>query len=107
MYFMKSIKENQSAFVRSQVEEQEGLSWCSTCGGAEGSLPTECPGRKMSIAEEQRVYAKYLDFLSGRWVVTARRGQVIRMTALARPGLRDGVDPLVDPLAWAERCSPR
>lgn len=33
-----------------------GLSWCITCGGAEGSLTTDCCGRKITADEETRIY---------------------------------------------------
>lgn len=83
------------------VEGREGLSWCPRCGGAEGSLPTECPGQRMHHLEEQRVYAGHLDYRAGRWELTGRKGMVIRITGAFREGLRDGVDPWIDP--WAER----
>ncbi len=87
------------------VEDREGLSWCPVCRGAEGSLPTECPGTRMHPLEEQRVYSGHLDFRGGKWEVTGRKGKVIRITALARPGLTDGVDPWIDP--WADREAAR
>lgn len=43
------------------------LSWCNVCNGAEASLPTECPGRKMTLLEEDMVQAGHLDFKNGRW----------------------------------------
>lgn len=39
-----------------------GLSSCTTCGGGEGSLPTDCPGRRMTCEEADAVYAGTLDF---------------------------------------------
>lgn len=50
-----------------------GLAACSTCGGGEGSLPTECPGQRMSEEESDRVYAGLLDYKDGAWVVLGRR----------------------------------
>ncbi len=35
---------------------------CSVCGGAEGSLPTDCPGVKMSADQEEKVYGGSLDY---------------------------------------------
>lgn len=32
------------------------------CGGAEGTLPSECPGREMTMEEEKGVYLGELDF---------------------------------------------
>ena len=46
---------------------------CETCGGAEASLPSECPGRRMSAMEEELVQAKLLDFKSGGWVPGKRK----------------------------------
>lgn len=47
-----------------------GLKHCRTCGGAEGSLPTECPGVRMTEQQETEVYARELDFIDGAWKVT-------------------------------------
>lgn len=44
-----------------------GLSLCEICGGAEGSMPTECPGVKMTHAQSDAVYAGTLDYRSGSW----------------------------------------
>jgi len=41
---------------------------CGVCGGAEGSLPTECPGTKMSQALDHLVYKSTLDFREGQWM---------------------------------------
>ena len=43
---------------------------CSVCNGAEGSLPTDCPGTKMTLEQEERVYLGKLNFLEsqGGWV---------------------------------------
>lgn len=45
-----------------------GLSNCLVCCGAEGSLPTECPGEKMSFERQEMVYKEQLDFRGGEWV---------------------------------------
>lgn len=44
-----------------------GLSSCTVCGGAEGSLPTECPGRLMTPEEQDQVYQGPLDFSNCEW----------------------------------------
>lgn len=44
-----------------------GLFICKVCGGAEGSLPTECPGKPMTSDEEDAVYAGRHDFVNGEW----------------------------------------
>lgn len=38
------------------------LSYCPTCGGGEASLPTHCPGRRMSLQEEDLIQQGKLDF---------------------------------------------
>lgn len=35
---------------------------CRTCGGVEGSLPTDCPGEWMDGPTQQAVYAEELNF---------------------------------------------
>ena len=42
--------------VLEDVPGMEGLSHCPVCGGAEGSLPTECPGAQV----ERRVVSELL-----------------------------------------------
>jgi len=45
-----------------------GLALCVVCGGAEGTLTTECCGRKITPEEEDRIYHKRnLDFRDGKW----------------------------------------
>lgn len=44
-----------------------GLSRCTVCGGAEGSLPTHCPGTRMSALMEASVYRGDADFRDGEW----------------------------------------
>jgi hypothetical protein len=43
---------------------------CSRCGGAEGTLPRDCPGERMSEDAQRDVYEGRLDF---RW----REGWVV------------------------------
>lgn len=45
-----------------------GLSCCMVCRGAEGALPTECPGVPMTRQESEAVYAGTLDYRGGAWV---------------------------------------
>lgn len=45
-----------------------GLEVCSVCGGAEGALPTECPGTRMNADLQDRVYAGLADFKDGKWI---------------------------------------
>lgn len=51
----------------------DGLLHCKICNGAEGSLPTECPGERMTEAQEDAVYAGSLDFVGGMWKIMPRR----------------------------------
>lgn len=45
-----------------------GLKLCTVCGGAEGSLTTECPGVRMTEEQEDAVYKTgTLDFKDGKW----------------------------------------
>lgn len=46
----------------------EGLSACSVCRGAEASLPTECPGEKMSAELQDEVQFHKKDFVHGKWI---------------------------------------
>lgn len=45
-----------------------GLASCTVCGGAEGSLPKDCPGVSMTPEQEDAVYDGNLDFVNGVWV---------------------------------------
>lgn len=45
-----------------------GLALCTVCKGAEGSLPTECPGYAMDGSTQEAVYAGDLDYQGGKWV---------------------------------------
>lgn len=40
---------------------------CEVCGGAEASLPAECPGRRMSVDEMDAVQAGDLQYAAGEW----------------------------------------
>lgn len=43
-------------------DRDDDLVHCKVCGGAEGSLPTLCPGRRLTEEEERAIYAGELDF---------------------------------------------
>lgn len=49
-----------------------GLALCTVCKGAEGSLPTECPGYAMDGSTQEAVYAGDLDYQGGKWVSPIR-----------------------------------
>ena len=41
---------------------------CAVCGGAEGSLTTDCPCYKVPYVMDQLVYAGAIDFVVDQWV---------------------------------------
>jgi hypothetical protein len=45
-----------------------GLFACEVCGSFEGATTTFCPGRRMTKAEEDGVYAGNLDYRDGQWI---------------------------------------
>ena len=46
-----------------------GLLYCEVCGGFEGSLTTECCGRRLTREEEDRIYIhRNLDFINSKFV---------------------------------------
>ena len=45
-----------------------GLCLCVVCGGAEASLPTDCPGKKMMSETQDCVQDGSMDFKDGSWV---------------------------------------
>ena len=55
-------------FQHDFYNNEYGLAHCKVCGGAEGSLPTDCP--KVQITEEQDadIYSGKIDFKDGEWV---------------------------------------
>lgn len=52
-----------------------GLFLCVVCGGAEGDMPTDCPGHRMHDAERAAVMNGHLDFRGGRWVCTSEEAR--------------------------------
>lgn len=50
-------------------DREDELAHCKVCGGAEGTLPTDCPGRRLTDVEEERIWIHgNLDFVDGKWV---------------------------------------
>lgn len=46
-----------------------GLGLCTVCGSGEGTLTTECCGRRITRLEEDQIYRQgHLDFRDGKWV---------------------------------------
>ncbi len=56
-----------SAAPHTWEQRDDDLASCTVCGGGEGSLPTHCPGTRMSSDEADDVYAGRLDFKNGKW----------------------------------------
>lgn len=46
-----------------------GLALCERCGGAEASMPTDCPGRKLTADESDMIQAGNLDYKDGKFIV--------------------------------------
>lgn len=44
-----------------------GLALCTVCKGAEGSLPTECPGHALTEWAITAIYSGAIDFKDGAW----------------------------------------
>jgi hypothetical protein len=44
------------------------MAHCKVCGGAEGSLPTECPGQPIHQDHQELIYHSTLDFRDGQWM---------------------------------------
>lgn len=45
-----------------------GLGHCTVCDGFEGTLPSSCPGARMTQEQQDRIYAGTLDYRDGQWV---------------------------------------
>lgn len=54
------------------VPRLEGLVYCTVCDGAEGELPTECPGVKMTREMRDAVMLKRVDYKDGKWILGRR-----------------------------------
>ena len=51
-----------------------GLAHCTICNGFEGTLTSECCGRKITEEEEHKIYEECsLDFRDGQWVQKSNR----------------------------------
>ena len=56
------------------------LSLCKICGGAEGAMPTDCPGTTISGQQLDDIYAGRLDFVGNDWVASDVARRAIDMT---------------------------
>lgn len=53
-----------------------GLAMCTTCGGAEGDLPTHCPGEKMTDLRRRLVADRVIDYRWPKgWIVVNETGE--------------------------------
>jgi len=50
-----------------------GLGYCTTCGGFEGQLTTDCAGHKLNEKILDRVWKGFYNFKDGKWVRGSRR----------------------------------
>jgi len=55
------------------VPGKKELTQCAVCAGAEGTLPTACPGRAMSHDEMTAVFYGMQDFVGDAWVTKAAK----------------------------------
>ena len=46
-----------------------GLSSCTVCEGAEAAMPTDCPGRLLTVIEMLGIQNGTLDFIAGSWII--------------------------------------
>ena len=44
-----------------------GLAFCDVCKGAEASLPTDCPSRRLTADEQDAIQAGTVDYVGGKW----------------------------------------
>ncbi len=49
------------------------LAVCKVCNGAEGTLPTDCPGEWLSESLADAIYAGNLDYIGGAWKTLNRK----------------------------------
>jgi hypothetical protein len=68
---------------------------CAVCHGCEGSLPTDCPGVRMTPEQEEGVYQDGRDFVGGVWTTgeaqTRYLKQARHLRALTREMLQVNV----------------
>jgi len=62
---LEALKKLMAEHGHTFENREDGLAHCLVCGGAEGSLPTRCPGKKMGATTIEAVYRERLDFNTG------------------------------------------
>lgn len=60
-------KHNDDWGLRTCIYCDGGLGLCVVCGGGEAELTTDCPGRRTTPRERQRISDGSLDFRDGAW----------------------------------------
>lgn len=100
-------------------DRDDDLQRCRICGGLEGgSLPSRCPGRRMTDEEEFAVRVGHLDYVDNYWVVpplnghrmpysSTAAGALTALTEAPQPGL-NGSEPPGSELwerAWFAKCA--
>lgn len=68
-------------------DREDGLAHCKVCGGAEGSLPWDCPGKEMPAETQEVVYVGLIDYVNGYWI-PGRTQMVAAKEARERAGKR-------------------
>lgn len=79
----------------------KGLCHCKICGGAESSLPTYCPGKRMNEICQSQVTAGYIDFLRGRWFIALETNP----SPLFEPADRQSPNPDLSQSGPAAACT--
>lgn len=46
-----------------------GLALCEICGGAEASMPKDCPGYRLHAKRLDAIQDGKIDFIDGKWIV--------------------------------------
>jgi len=52
-----------------EIVGTEGLIECTVCTGAEGTLPTDCPGIRIPANQQDQIHRGELDYKDGEWAV--------------------------------------
>lgn len=71
------------------VRGYEGLSECTVCNCAEGTLPTHCPGVRVPYRVQNMIIKGVVDFVGDRWVGLRRP---LTVTIRLAPGLQQAKD---------------
>jgi hypothetical protein len=54
------------------------LDVCDVCGGAESSMPSNCPGFRIDADTLDMITAGKVDFVNGRWAVLSAEDRIQR-----------------------------